>query len=643
MTQILNTNTFCQATWIVSPTSSNGTHTTIQSAINSASSGDTIFVRDGTYTEDLTLKAGVLITCDRGSPANPNVTVIGNATFTGTGTATLANLRLQTNSGFLVTVSGANVSALRLLSCSLQCTNHTGISYTNSNASSSIFLSLCGGDTALGYALYSSSSAGTLEIRYSNFTNSGASTTQNTNSAGTVNIHYCQFFNPFSTSSSGVLNSNFSYLDTSAQNVTAVTTAGTGQSAFRYNDVYSGSASAISVGAGTTVSLYEAVISSSNTNAITGAGTLNYGGVIFVGSSKTINTTTTVPVNYSVPEGGTGVSSFTAYTVLCAGTTTTSALQNVASVGTTGQVLTSNGASALPTFQNITPLTLTVNNLCNFRLTLTSGSPITGDVSAATTIYWTPFRGNFISLYDTGSSTWENFTSAELNFSVPATTNSVYDVFAYNNSGTVALTTLIWASTSARATGLSLQNGVYVLSSDASRRYVGSFATSSSSGKTNDSVTSRLLYNYYNRTLRTGRAVDATNTWTYSLATFRQANANTANQLVFLTGLAEDAIQVDVRVCSSTTTAESNAIVGIGLNSTTVNSATCWGSGGSSVAATAITALHANYLSIPTLGLNNYVWLEASNAGGNTTTWYGSNGFGSITNNPNGIVGSYMM
>lgn len=54
----------------------------------------------------------------------------------------------------------------------------------------------------------------------------------------------------------------------------------------------------------------------------------------------------------AVADGGTGRSSHTAYAVLCGGTTTTAAQQSIASVGTSGQVLTSNGASALPTFQN---------------------------------------------------------------------------------------------------------------------------------------------------------------------------------------------------------------------------------------------------------------------------------------------------
>ena len=63
--------------------------------------------------------------------------------------------------------------------------------------------------------------------------------------------------------------------------------------------------------------------------------------------SLTSNVTGTLPV----ANGGTGVASTTAYAVLCGGTTTTGPFQAIASVGTAGQILTSNGAGALPTFQ----------------------------------------------------------------------------------------------------------------------------------------------------------------------------------------------------------------------------------------------------------------------------------------------------
>lgn len=56
-----------------------------------------------------------------------------------------------------------------------------------------------------------------------------------------------------------------------------------------------------------------------------------------------------------VTNGGTGFATTTAYAVICGGTAATNPLQPIASVGTAAQVLTSNGAGALPTFQDPAP------------------------------------------------------------------------------------------------------------------------------------------------------------------------------------------------------------------------------------------------------------------------------------------------
>src|SRR5450755_123764 len=56
----------------------------------------------------------------------------------------------------------------------------------------------------------------------------------------------------------------------------------------------------------------------------------------------------------TVPSGGTGAATLGAYQLHTGGTTGTGAVQSVAGTGTSGQVLTSNGASALPTFQAAT-------------------------------------------------------------------------------------------------------------------------------------------------------------------------------------------------------------------------------------------------------------------------------------------------
>ena len=73
-------------------------------------------------------------------------------------------------------------------------------------------------------------------------------------------------------------------------------------------------------------------------------------GITTSGSGSTVVIDLTNPV--TVPHGGTGVVSNTAYSVLCGGTVSTNPIQSVASVGTSGQVLTSNGAGTLPTFQD---------------------------------------------------------------------------------------------------------------------------------------------------------------------------------------------------------------------------------------------------------------------------------------------------
>ena len=69
-----------------------------------------------------------------------------------------------------------------------------------------------------------------------------------------------------------------------------------------------------------------------------------------------------------VAGGGTGLTSTTAYGVICGGTTTTGNLQN-AGAGSSGQVLTSNGSSALPTWQAAASSGFTTVNMQVFTST----------------------------------------------------------------------------------------------------------------------------------------------------------------------------------------------------------------------------------------------------------------------------------
>ena len=78
--------------------------------------------------------------------------------------------------------------------------------------------------------------------------------------------------------------------------------------------------------------------------------------------------------------GGSGLSTLTAYAVLCGGTTATGNFQQVSGLGTTGYVLTSNGAGVLPTWQvsagsgTVSPGT--ANDLAFYQTTSNTVSPL---------------------------------------------------------------------------------------------------------------------------------------------------------------------------------------------------------------------------------------------------------------------------
>jgi hypothetical protein len=189
---------------------------------------------------------------------------------------------------------------------------------------------------------------------------------------------------------------------------------------------------------------------------------------------------------------------------------------------------------------NLNALYLSVNtpNVCQGRLTLTTGLPVTiADVTGATTIYFTPYMGNKIALYD--GAAWAIFTLTERSIALGTLTAALpYDVFIYSNAGTLTLEVLAWTNVNTRATNLVFQDGIYVKTGATTRRYLGTFYTTATT-TTEDSFAKRLLWNYYNRLRRPLRIVEATDSWTYTTATFRQARASTANQVAVVIGVSE--------------------------------------------------------------------------------------------------------
>lgn len=292
-THALSTNNYGPAKFIVDSSAANGTHTTIASALTSASSGDTIFIRPGTYTENITLKAGVNIVAFLADAFTPNVTIVGTCTLTTAGTVSISGIRLQTNSAALISVTGTAASILKLYDCYLNCTNSTGITFSSSDSSANLQLVACRADIGTtGISLFSHSSSGNLRIDRCIVLNSGGTSTASTVSAGSLNAAYSSLNFPITVSNAATATLNYCDQDTSVQNVTCFTSSDTSSLSGYASQFKSGTASAISIAG--TGSFYSCLISSANTNAITGAGTLNYCGTNFTNTSRVINTTTQV-------------------------------------------------------------------------------------------------------------------------------------------------------------------------------------------------------------------------------------------------------------------------------------------------------------------------------------------------------------
>lgn len=282
--------------FVVDPSTTNGlrgTFSTVQAAITAASAGTTVFIRSGTYTEDLTLKAGVNLQGFDSADPNNSTIIIGNATATFAGSCSIAGVTLRTNSAPFLTVSGSAATIVNLEACYLDCLNNTGISHTAANVASKIVIGGCDGNIATtGITFFVSTSTGPINAFNCTITNTGAATTATSVSASNAEFHDCDIYFPLSTSSTGSFTNYNTNIITTPINTASLTTAGTGISSQNLCGLQGGTASAVSIGVGSTVALNQCDINSSNTNAITGAGSLQSTLITFSGTSSVINPTT---------------------------------------------------------------------------------------------------------------------------------------------------------------------------------------------------------------------------------------------------------------------------------------------------------------------------------------------------------------
>lgn len=158
------------------------------------------------------------------------------------------------------------------------------------------------------------------------------------------------------------------------------------------------------------------------------------------------------PLPLTVPNGGSGrATSTTAYGTLCAGTTATGVQQTVAP-GTAGNVLTSNGASALPSYQA--------------PAGGTSGLTWLGSVtaSASSTV---AFANLLTSTYDNYLVVFENYvpsTTAGLEMQIGTGATPTYQATSYSGRAITTSTSAGPTAGTAATTYLDMSGGAQIAS-----------------------------------------------------------------------------------------------------------------------------------------------------------------------------------
>jgi len=292
------------------------------------------------------------------------------------------------------------------------------------------------------------------------------------------------------------------------------------------------------------------------------------------------------------------------------------------------------------------------------RLTLTSGTPLlSSDVAAATSIYYTPHVSNQLPIYN-GSSRWNRKVFTELTLALSATgghhdVDKNFDVFAFVDSGTLYLGTgPAWTSDAARGTGagtteLVHQDGLHVNAGSMTARnggstytvaakaglYLGTFRTSvagetcmimlpaAAAGGSNARL---YLWNAFHRSAHSAVTRDATNSWTYTTATYRVFNGNSNNRASFVVGLSGGRITARAMAIAANSTTLVDRHSSIGYDSESASADGVLVSPPIRVSANAITSI-LSVLSRPAvLGWHYVAPLEYSSASG-TCSWYGDN------------------
>jgi hypothetical protein len=273
-------------------------------------------------------------------------------------------------------------------------------------------------------------------------------------------------------------------------------------------------------------------------------------------------------------------------------------------------------------------------------LRMTSETPvIITEVSAGTAVYYTPFVGNLVPIWNGSRMVPTEFVELTLSLVASHAASQIYDVFVFSNSGVLTqVTGPAWATptagsgdrgTGASTTELARLNGYWVNKVQITARngsttytvganlatYVGSIFMDGTNGQLTchrawGASRKWGVWNAYNRQRLYLKAGDSTASWTYNTNAFRPSNNATTNSLTVFQGLAEEwyGLRFGQRVFVNSAAAAS-ASNGIGWNSTTAASGrTGYGQSDTQNGHNLIS----EYTQAPALGINVVTALETS-------------------------------
>lgn len=321
---------------------------------------------------------------------------------------------------------------------------------------------------------------------------------------------------------------------------------------------------------------------------------------------------------------------------------------------------TGNAATAVWTAVNATAASVNTPTPQGYLTPVSAQPVITGDATAVSSIFYTPYLGNLVSVYNGTAFATTVFSELTLTLTGSHAASTIYDVFVFNNSGVLTLATgPAWTNSAAgagtRGTGagtsqLSRLNGLLVNTVQMTGRngattftitasqgtYLGSILITATPGtvtchRTYGQARTWGVWNTYNRVPTYLKCGDPTASWTLGTSGFRLANNSASNVITIFTGLAEEYFDLSYNnTCGSSAadiTAGNNCIasVGVGVNATVSGkNGNVSFSNQSAATPLGITGnAKAEYLMPPALGVNLIGAYEA-NGGGVTNSYSGT-------------------